>query len=152
VILGTKLNYPAYHGKTLLDMCWDYDLESYAMKEDGASAIADLTEDSTLFDTKSPVKINDEDPTNEDLEENVDFVCGPSCVCDLCDKDLVLYYPKYKHQREETPEPSELSVERMNGMCEYTLIQRSASISIVKISYRKNKFIVRKIHRNFGLS
>ena len=34
MILDTELDYPAYHDKTLLDMCWDYDLKSYALKED----------------------------------------------------------------------------------------------------------------------
>jgi hypothetical protein len=135
VILDTELDYPAYHDKTLLDMCWDYDLksyalkedydlvESYALKEDSKSALADLTKDSTLFDTKSPVKINDQDPTDEDFEKNNDFVCGSNCVCDLCNESQLIHDSKYRHEREETPEPSELSVERRKGMCECTLIQ-----------------------------
>ncbi len=116
-------------------MCWDYDLksyalkedydlvESYALKEDSKSALADLTKDSTLFDTKSPVKINDQDPTDEDFEKNNDFVCGSNCVCDLCNESQLIHDSKYRHEREETPEPSELSVERRKGMCECTLIQ-----------------------------
>ncbi len=73
--------------------------------------------------TKSPVKINDQDPTDEDFEKNDDFVCGSNCVCDLCNESQLIHDSKYRHEREETHEPSELSVERRKGMCECTLIQ-----------------------------
>ena len=140
VVLDTQLDYPAYHDKTLLDMCWDYDLKSYAFGEEGIDGLTSLVEDSTLFDTKVPLKINDQDPTEEDLEKNVDFECGPSCVCDNCDVELTLYDPKYKHQREETPEPEGVYFEKGIGRCECTLIQSFDDLNAAMCLFESNCF------------
>ena len=137
MIVDPKLDYPAYHEKTALDLCWDHGLESYAFEDDVAE-IVPLIEDSTLFNTKKPVFINDQDPTEEDIERALDYLCGPGCECDQCYTDLVLYDPKNKHKKEEISTPEKDRLEKNIGMCEYTLIHCLDDLEAAKSLFKDN--------------